>query len=344
MARIFYGIQGDAGGHSSRALAVAELLRGHELLFAGGGMAERVSDAGYERVPLPVLGTRVHDGSLRIGATLRDFIRILGERAKVTRRLAEVIAAFDPHLILTDYEYFTPRAAFRLGRPCFSLDHQHVVARTLYPSLGQACSRRMLLTAMRVVLPGLRGCLISSFHQPPLAEPARDRIFGVLPRSDVLALRDLPGDHALVYLPDCDLGKIVTLFGGRRREYRIYGQGKRPGTGNLVFREPGRGHFLEDLASCAYVVCCGGHGLLTEALILHKPCLCFPRRLLYEQYWNSFFVGHNGYGRCLAGFAPPPGALDDFEASLDACKARIAARDFDGRRHLKACLETLLAG
>jgi uncharacterized protein (TIGR00661 family) len=324
-------------------MAVAELLRGHELLFAGGGMAERVRSAGYDCVPLPVVGTRVHNGELRIGATLRDFARMLGAQAGHVRRLAEIITAFDPKVIITDYEYFTPRAAARLGRTCVSLDHQHVVSRTAHRPPGQIPARYMLLTAMRALLPNVSGCLISSFHQPPLVDPARDRMFGTLPRSDVPALQAGDGDHAVAYLPDCDLRKITALFGGRRREYRVYGQGKRSRQGNIIFREPGREQFLDDLASCAYVVSCGGHGLLTEALYLRKPCLCFPRRLLYEQYWNGYFVQHNGYGRCFMRFDLPPDAMDGFEASLDAYKTRIAAHNFDGREDLRACIAGLLA-
>lgn len=343
MARIFYGVQGDAGGHISRSLAVAEMLSGHEFLFAGAGAAARARDAGHAFEPLPWAGTHVRDNAIQVGATLRDFGIALATQGKWVRRLGEIITAFDPHLILTDYEFFTSRAARRLGRPCLSLDHQHVMTRTVHPTPpGQWFNRRATRVAMRLLLPGVDGSLISSFHQPPLIDPERDRIFGTLPRSDVPALRPRDGEHVLAYLPDCDTRKVTALFGSRRREYRIYAQGRRREQGNLKFREPGRERFLEDLASAAYVVSCGGHGLLTEAFYLGKPCLCFPRRGIYEPLWNSYFVQQSGYGRYYTSFDIPAGAIDDFEASLDAYKARIVARNFDGRAELKVHLEDLL--
>ena len=343
MARIFYGVQGDAGGHISRSLAVAELLPEHEFLFAGAGAAIKARDAGYAFEPLPWAGTHVRDNAIQVGATLRDFGLALVTQGKWVRRLGEIITAFDPHLILTDYEFFTSRASRRLGRPCLSLDHQHVMTRTMHHTPpGQWFNRRATRVAMRLLLPGVDGSLISSFHQPPLIDPERDTIFGTLPRSDVPVLRPSDGDHVLAYLPDCDTRKVVALFGSRRREYRIYAQGKRREQGNLKFREPSRGQFLEDLASAAYVVSCGGHGLLTEAFHLGKPCLCFPRRGIYEPIWNSYFVQQSGYGRYYTSFDIPSGAMDDFEASLDTCKARIAARNFDGRAELTIHLEALL--
>lgn len=343
MARIFYGVQGDAGGHISRSLAVAELLPKHEFLFAGAGAAARARSAGHAFEPLPWAGTHVRNNAIQVGATLRDFGIALAAQKKWVRRLGEIITAFDPDLILTDYEFFTSRAARRLGRLCLSLDHQHVMTRTVYPTPpGQRFNRLATSAAMRLLLPGVDGSLISSFYQPPLLDPGRDAIFGTLPRSDVPALRPSEGDHVLAYLPDCDPRKVTALFGSRRRQYRIYALGKRPERGNLKFCEPDRERFLEDLASAVYVVSCGGHGLLTEAFYLGKPCLCFPRRGIYEPVWNSHFVQQNGYGRYYTSFDIPPSALDDFEASLDACKARIVARNFDGRAELKARLETLL--
>lgn len=343
MARIFYGVQGDAGGHISRSLAVAELLPEHEFLFAGAGAAARAQGAGYAFEPLPWAGTHVQDNAIQVGATLRDFGLALATQGKWVRRLGEIITAFDPHLILTDYEFFTSRAARRLGRPCLSLDHQHVMTRTVHPTPpGQWFNRRATRVAMRLLLPGVDASLISSFHQPPLIDPERDTIFGTLPRSDVPALRPSDGEHVLAYLPDCDTGKVTALFGSRRREYRIYAQGKQREQGNLKFRDPSRGQFLEDLASAAYVVSCGGHGLLTEAFHLGKPCLCFPRRGIYEPIWNSYFVQQSGYGRYHTSFDIPSGVMDDFEVSLDMYKTRIATRNFDGRAELKARLTTLI--
>lgn len=343
MARILYGVQGDSNGHITRSLTVAEMLAGHEVLFVGGGTASKALEAGYAFEPLPVMGMQVRDNAVQVVPTFLDLAgKWMGQR-KWVRRLGEIIRAFDPHLIVTDYEYFTPRAAMALGRPCLSLDHQHALSRTLYKTPpGQGFSRMLTTTLMDFFLPGLGSCLISSFHQPPLLAPERDALFGVLPRLDALERKAEAGDHVVMYLPGCDPEKICALFGSRRDECRVYGLGRLPERGNVKFLEPSREGFLQDLASAAYAVCCGGHGLLTEALLFGKPCLCFPGRLLYEQFWNCHFVQENGYGRYYSTFDLAPQIVDDFEAHLDRFAARIRSRDFNGRPQLRERLDSLL--
>ncbi len=343
MARILYGIQGDAGGHVSRALSVAELLEGHEILFVGAGQAVKARGAGYAFEEMPLIGMLVRNNTVQMGPTVANFLRRWVTKEAWIRRLREIMTTFDPDLILTDNEFFTPRAACALGRPCLSLDHQHVLSRTRYATPpGQRLNRAAATALMRFFLPDLASRLIVSFHRPPLIDPERDAAFGTLPRSDALALQAEPGDHVVMYLPGCDREKILALFGKRRRECRVYGLGEQPGQGNVRFCESGREPFLIDLASAAYVVCCGGHGLLTEALVFGKPCLCFPGSGLYEQFWNCWFMRENGYGTFYPSFDQDLRIVDDFEVCLENYAARIAKQDCNGREDLRAHLNMLL--
>lgn len=342
MARIVYGVNGHNNGHTSRALSVAELLAGHEVLFAGGGTSIALREHGYAHEPLPLpAALPLRNNSYQAIATGLDYIRAVAGEKKQVRRLAEIITAFDPDLILTDYEFFTPRAARLLNRPCLSLDHYHIVYRSKPAAIpGKALTRFLCATACRCYIPKLAGYMMVSFHAEPLLDPARDTIFKPLPRADVLKITPVRGEHALVYLPGCELERFYPHFG--HRELRIYGQGQQPDRHKRIFREPGREQFLEDLASAAYVISYGGHGLLTEALYLGKPCLCFPSGLQYERSWNSFFIRQKGYGQYHPDFDVPPGFIRDFESSLDAYARRIALGDFDGREALKAHLGVLL--
>ena len=47
MSRICYGVMGDARGHLSRALAIAQELPQHEFLFIGGGKVHILKEKGY---------------------------------------------------------------------------------------------------------------------------------------------------------------------------------------------------------------------------------------------------------------------------------------------------------
>ncbi|MDL2291463.1 hypothetical protein LJC09_05110, partial [Desulfovibrio sp. OttesenSCG-928-F20] len=132
MAKILYGVQGDNNGHISRSLCVAELLAGHELLFVGGGVARLAIDAGYAFEEMPVMGIEVRDNKIAVLPALVDAVKKRVGQKRWVERLAQIVRAFDPDLILTDCEYFTPRAAKLSGRPCYSLDHQRVLSHTSY--------------------------------------------------------------------------------------------------------------------------------------------------------------------------------------------------------------------
>jgi uncharacterized protein (TIGR00661 family) len=343
MARIVYGVQGDSNGHIRRSLTVAELLNGHEILFAGGGAVFRAREHGFTHEPLPLLATPSRRNRVDLIGTAVSCGRAIADRSRWIRRLADVIRSFDPALVITDYEYFTPLAAARAGRRCISLDHQHVLTRTVYePPPDQRVSRWLAEAAITHVMSRASRFLMSSFHHPPVRDPARDELFGTLPANDVLGLASVDGEHGVVYVRGGDLDRIRTLLGGRRREYRVYGFGRAPEWKNLRFRTPSREGFLQDLASCAYVVSNGGHGLLSECLVLGKPTLCFPTRLHYEQYWNGVHIARNGYGACHMRLDIPRDAVDAFESGLNRYRAAIAARDFCGREPLRTRLEALI--
>lgn len=345
MARILYGVQGDNNGNISRSLCVAELLKGHELLFVGGGTALHARKAGYAFEEVPVMGITERNNRLALLPDISNAVKKRSGQKRQVERLAAVMRAFDPDLILTDCEYYTPRAANLSGRPYYTLDHQRVLSRTAYRTdPGWPLRRFIFVLMMNICIPGPQGSLISSFHQPPLLYPESDAICGTLPRADALALRPAQDEHAIMYLPGCNLQAVCNLFGGRKRQYRVYGLGQLPERGNLLFRAPGRESFLEDLASAAYVISCGGHGLITEAMLLGKPCLCFPNLFLYEKFWNAHFIQEKGYGRYYTSFSIAQKELEAFEASLDVYRQNILALDFDGRATLKRSLDALLAG
>jgi uncharacterized protein (TIGR00661 family) len=343
MARILYGVQGDARGHLNRSLTVAGLLAGHEILFAGAGVVAETRDLGFAYEPLPLLGTTLRHGRVDVAATLQGWTRALAGYPAWVGRLTGIIRAFDPALIITDYEFFTSRAARKAGRPCISLDHQHVLTRTRHePPPGQGLNRIITETCIRVVAAPVSRHLITSFHRPPVKDPARDEIFGTLVGADVLPLAPRDGEHAVVYIRGGNPDTLRRVLGGRHREYRIYGFGPRPDQGNLRFRATSRHGFLEDLASAAYVLSNGGHGLLSEALHLGKPVFCVPTRMFYEQLWNGHHLHRLGYGQCHPSLDLPPGCLDRFEADLDRYRANIAAASLCGREALRRRLAALL--
>ena len=89
----------------------------------------------------------------------------------------------------------------------------------------------------------------------------------------------------------------------------VYGFNQEGRQGNLHFKKKSETGFLEDLASCSYLICGGSHTLLSEALYLGKPVLSFPIKGAFEQYLNAFYLERLGYGRKLDNQNPSPAII-----------------------------------
>lgn len=345
MGRILYGVMGDAGGHVARSRAIAQQLQDHEIVFVGGGRTAELSKAGYSVIATPVLGTVLDDNRVRVLATAGNALAALADRSTTIDRLSAAIREFDPDLIVTDYEYFLPLAAWRLGRPCVSVDRQHALTHCRYqPPAGHGVSRLLTLGIIRAMYSAASHYIVCSFER---MQPVGPRLTDVLPpvlREDVVGIRPSTGDHAVVYLRGMSLDWIRELLRGRARRYIIYGFEFARDEGNLAFRRGSEEGFLADLASAAYVISNGGHNLISEALYYGKPLLCFPVGLFYEQLVNAHLLVQAGYGAYHQADAGAAAALDAFEANLPHFHDRIAGRGNWDRQAIPARLRAMMAG
>ncbi len=107
--------------------------------------------------------------------------------------------------------------------------------------------------------------------------------------------------------------------------------------GNLHFKSYSEKGFLEDLASCSYVVCGAGHNLISEALFYGKPVMSFPIANLFEQFLNAFYLERSGYGMCLTGYSPD--AISSFEYKVDQFRENIAGGIFEGNEEVFSLLD-----
>jgi uncharacterized protein (TIGR00661 family) len=340
VGRILYGVMGDSGGHVNRARIVVSEMPEHEFLFVGSGRVRDLEGLGFPVETVPCPGTVYRGSRVSLSATAAGALAALLTAPRVTRRLAEVIRAFNPDLILTDYEFFTPLAARRLGRPCVSLDNQHAL--TLCDCSAPA-EQRMSGVLTRTAIRGLYShadrYLITFFAKAAPRDAARVRVVPPLVGREVLGLAPTVGEHALVYQTSPQFGRVLPLLRAMRSSARVYGLGERPDEGRIVFRPPSRAGFLRDLASARYVVCNGSHNVICEALCLGKPVLALPIGGAYEQLFNAHFLRALGYGAYAAEGAVSPGVLEAFEDRLTQCRTRIAAAgSFFGNAEVVAAL------
>jgi len=333
MARILYGVHGTQHGHAIRALILARHLAslGHEFLFVsseeGAGLLAR--EFRVERFENP--GTRYKNQRLDPPATLKLAARTLARRGSELARLDRLIADFRPDAAIADYEYFVPIAARRAGIPCLSIDHQHVISccdhdvpwRLLPDYWGIRASIRFLFSACT-------DYLAISFFQPPAKPGARARVAPAILRQSVVDRTPSAGDHILVYQSCGICDAFAPYLRTIDREFRVYGYKMDKVDGNLTFRSYAEEGFLDDLASCAYVVCGGSHNLMSEALHYGKPVLSFPVAGAFEQQLNALYLERLGYGRKADMDHLAPNLLPDFERALPAMRQRIAGGRFCG--------------
>ncbi len=344
MARIFYGVMGDARGHLSRSLSVAQHMPGHEFLFAGGGTVSDVQNEGYDFIPLEMLATKYKKSRVDFAATVGNAVSLLlTKKNAIVKRLVEIIRDFDPDLILSDYEFFTPLAARCLGRPCISLDHQHVLTHTrcALPS-GQAFNRKITFFPILRLYSNATRFLVSSFYQPPPKNPENTEIFPPILRKVVKDHRPRDDEHVLVYTSGGAYSDLLPLLQGHNRKFIVYGFGERPATGNLVFKKNSVHGFLEDLVGAYYVISNGGHSLISEALYYGKPVLSFPIHFLYEQFLNGYFLKEYCYGRFSMNPDADKGILNEFEESIPFFKKHIQERYFWGNDQVVRRIESLI--
>jgi uncharacterized protein (TIGR00661 family) len=344
MARILYGVMGDARGHINRALIVANEMPDHEFLFVGGGQVRGVRKAGYEVVEVPIPGTSYRNNQVDVPATVFNALKVFAGSRSVVRRLAKTIEDFNPDLILTDYEYFTPLAARKLGRSCVSIDHQHILTHCLYePPAGQAINRFMTRFAVGRLFSSAATFLVISFFRLPPKDPSTTEVLPPLIRKEVREHNAGEGDHVLVYQTSPTFHRLFPVLEDMKSRFIIYGFGERPPSKNVVFKAPSNHGFLEDLAKSRYCIVNGGHNAISEALFYGKPVFCFPIANAYEQFMNAHFLDRLGFGSFSLSPQPNPRLLENFEKRLSHFRQNVGRETFYGNDAVRKHLEELIS-
>ena len=131
--RILYGVTGCGLGHTMRARALAEHLRGvgHAVMIAASGRAVGVfRQHGFDVLAIDGMAMRFARGEVSRG---RSAVELLRGAPRAVARNAEVaftrVLDWNPDAIVTDFDSFTSLVGLVTGRPVISVDHQHVLDR-----------------------------------------------------------------------------------------------------------------------------------------------------------------------------------------------------------------------
>ncbi len=297
MARIIYGVHGTGHGHAIRALTIARHFVEHEFLFLSHGAGAALLRPEFPVLESPCLVTVVRRHKVEAMATAYQNILVFQQSHSIGRRLREIIDRFQPDLALTDYDFFLPRVSRRLGLPCLSLDHQHVISAGRHPVPWRQVADYLLTKGIiDLLFSEADAFLATSFFRPPEPIAAKVRVVPPLLRDRVIACQREVGSHVVAYQGYETFQHFFPLLQTIPRPVMVYGFNQEGRQGNLHFKKNSETGFLHDLASCSYLICGGSHTLLSEALYLGKPVLSFPIKSAFEQYLNAFYLERLGFG------------------------------------------------
>ncbi|HRZ11749.1 MAG TPA: glycosyltransferase family protein [Kiritimatiellia bacterium] len=344
MARIIYGVHGTGHGHAIRALAIARMFPEHEFHFVSHDTGLDLLRGAYPATACPNPATVVTGHRVRAAATLASLMRFQRRRADHLRTVRDCFSRFQPDAALTDYECLVPAVARELGVPCLSLDHQHILplCGSCVP-LARYPEYLATVWAIRRLFSGASVHVATSFFPAP--RPPSDGSLHVVPpllRQKVLEHGSREGEHVLAYQGYSTFERFVPFLRRIGRPVLVYGLERTGSEGNLHFKPNAEEEFLRDLAGCRYVICGGGHSLISEALYYGKPVLSFPIRRAIEQWLNAWHVERLGYGRMLASFYPSPGFIRDFESKSDRYRERIRGALFYGNEVVQQRIQSFL--
>ena len=335
MARIIYGVHGTGHGHAIRALTVARHFAEHEFLFLSHGDGTAILSPEFQVVESPCLVTVVRQHKVAALATVYQDAVILSQSWASNRRLREIINHFQPDVALTDYDFFLPRVARRLGLPCLSLDHQHVISVGRHHLPWRQVPDYLLTKGIiDLLFSAADAFLATSFFCPPGPRDAKVRVVPPLLRDQVIACQSQGGSHIVAYQGYETFKRFFPLLQSTGRPVMVYGFNQEGREGNLHFKKKSETGFLEDLASCSYLICGGSHTLLSEALYLGKPVLSFPIKGAFEQYLNAFYLERLGFGKKLDNHNPSASIIPGFEGQLEQFQKNISRDNFCGNQEI----------
>jgi uncharacterized protein (TIGR00661 family) len=302
--RILYGACGEGLGHATRSgVTAAHLLeRGHEVKVVSSGhaygyLAERLPDVEQ----IWGLTFALVDGQVDTWRTVTQNLRgsFTGLPAD-WRRSSEIVRAFQPELVITDFDGFAYALAKLHRLPVLSLGNIQMVSRCRHDGeilAGAHSAYAQARTFVRAKVPRASRYLILTFFHPPVRGARTELVEPVL-RAEVIGAEPERGEHLVAY------GRMaqesIEALAATGAQCRIYGA--REGLesdvveGTLTFRPFSNDGFVEDLRTCRGVVASAGFSLMSEAVYLRKPMLAIPLAGQFEQIMNARYLERLGYG------------------------------------------------
>jgi len=351
--RILYGVTGEGMGHAMRSRVVLESLAGqHEIQVVVSGRAadylsKRSSDVLSVR---KIWGYTLayEDNELQKWRTVVQNLKgALAGLPKNIRAYLDIVEAFRPEVVITDFETWSYLFGLRHELPVISIDNMQIINRCAHaPEMlaGHEGDFRLTNAVVKAKIPGAVHYHITTFFYPPTRKPNTSLHPPIL-RPEILAARGEPGQHLLVYQTSTSNAALPEILKRSGRECRIYGLRRDIASevvdGNLRFRPFSEAGFIDDLRTAAGVVASAGFTLMGEAVYLRRPMLAVPIAGQFEQVLNARYLERDGYG--LAADEISDDRLGEFIERLPDFERKLAGYSQNGNQDLLDSLNRTLA-
>ncbi|MBL7144426.1 MAG: hypothetical protein ISS76_09340 [Phycisphaerae bacterium] len=297
MARIIYAVAGEGFGHSSRSHLIGQRLldAGHDCIFVGSQKSLVYLKQYFGERVKEIFGLSFAfvDGRIDKSETLKRNLMKLPEGNKINDELFNKhFKAFNPDLVISDFEPFSAWWAWRKRVPFISIDHEHMLSHCQLEHQGKNWFSRMtarVVTECHYV--GAVAYIIVNFFDIPLSVDSAVLAPPII-RPVVRSLEARTGEHILLYSTTGEdeekLREILCKFG--KQKFYIYGFKKDLEYKNCIFKKRSTEGFLADLAGAKGVIASAGFSLISECMHLKKKMLMLPLAGQYEQIINAHYV------------------------------------------------------
>jgi uncharacterized protein (TIGR00661 family) len=353
MARILYGVAGEGMGHAIRSRVLIDHLSAkHDVQVVVSGRAhDYLKEREHDRLGVKkIWGLTIvyEDNTVRNFRTVLANLRggVLRGWPQNVRAYFQLVEAFRPEVVVTDFETWSALFARRHRLPCISVDNIQVVNRCQHPAELVRGRRQSYFLAKALVKAKVGPCyhyLVSTFFYPKVTKP-RTTLHPPVFRPEILAARPERGGHLLVYQTSTSNPALPEILGRCGVECRIYGLRRDLREdlrdGNLLWRPFSETTFIDDLRTARGVVSGGSFTLMSEAVYLHKPMLSVPVQRQFEQILNARWLERLGYG--MEADRITARRLAEFMERLPDLERSIAAYRQEGNDDLLGALDRVL--
>lgn len=296
--KIIYGLSGQGFGHSARSKETIKHLidAGHEVkIFTYGQslfMLRDFSDRIYE---IPGLILVYQKNRLSYFQTVFKNTKKILAHAQDWKKAKQTFQAFNPDVVITDFEPITARLAKKFQQPLISIDNQHQLTNTKIKITSKY--KKDLLTD-KLIIKFMIGradyYLLTSFFKTMVMKK-NTFLFSPIIRREILDLKPVYGDYILVY-DGSDLSIILPALKNSNHKFVVVSPDKEGAEGNIVYKKYSIEGWLKLLENTKAIIGTAGLSLLGECIYLKKPYLALPIERQIEQVINAEYLKRLGYG------------------------------------------------